>query len=118
MQAPHLRLEFALHWLKTAGRLYSLSWFTLQSTPCPGLVQHPADIMQQGDPFSYCIRPEMAVPYQQLILMIILSVVVLGEHAGITQWCGGLLVIAGMVLIGRAGQAGVRKKQVRKENFI
>jgi drug/metabolite transporter (DMT)-like permease len=32
----------------------------------------------------------------------VLSVVVLGETAGWTQWSGGLLVMAGMVLIGMA----------------
>jgi drug/metabolite transporter (DMT)-like permease len=31
---------------------------------------------------------------------LVLSVLVLGEYASLLQWCGGLLVIAGMVLIG------------------
>lgn len=32
---------------------------------------------------------------------LLLSVLILGEHAAIHQWCGGILVISGMVLIGR-----------------
>ena len=34
---------------------------------------------------------------------LLLSVLVLGEHAAIQQWCGGILVISGMALIGRDG---------------
>ncbi|MCL6558038.1 MAG: DMT family transporter [Firmicutes bacterium] len=32
---------------------------------------------------------------------LLLSVLILGEHAAIQQWCGGILVISGMTLIGR-----------------
>lgn len=32
---------------------------------------------------------------------LLLSVLILGEHASIQQWCGGILIISGMVLIGR-----------------
>ncbi len=34
---------------------------------------------------------------------LLLSVLILGEHAAIQQWCGGILVISGMVLIGCSG---------------
>jgi len=34
---------------------------------------------------------------------LLMSVLILGEHAAIQQWCGGILVISGMVLIGRIG---------------
>jgi drug/metabolite transporter (DMT)-like permease len=30
----------------------------------------------------------------------LLSVLLLGEHAGLRQWAGGALVIAGIILIG------------------
>lgn len=49
------------------------------------------------------------MPFASLVL----SVLILGETAGFSQWCGGLLVIAGMVLIGRTDQAGGKKRAVR-----
>ncbi|QJC52350.1 DMT family transporter [Paenibacillus albicereus] len=48
------------------------------------------------------------MPFSALLL----SVLVLGEHAGWTQWSGGLLVMLGMALIGRAsGRAGRRPRE-------
>ncbi|PLT46301.1 Permease of the drug/metabolite transporter (DMT) superfamily [Paenibacillus pasadenensis] len=47
------------------------------------------------------------MPFSALLL----SVLVLGEHAGWTQWSGGLLVMLGMALIGRSpGSAGKRSR--------
>ncbi len=44
---------------------------------------------------------------------LLLSVIVLGEHAGWQQWSGGALIIAGMVLIGR-NQAPERKAHLQQ----
>lgn len=43
---------------------------------------------------------------------LLLSVLILGEHAAIHQWCGGILVISGMVLIGRDGNKLSNQKAV------
>jgi len=47
---------------------------------------------------------------------LVLSVTVLGEHAGWLQWSGGLLVILGMVLIGGRQQQSEQKTASPAEN--
>lgn len=45
---------------------------------------------------------------------LVLSVIVLGEHAGWQQWSGGILVILGMILIG--GNQQSKLKEIRAES--
>lgn len=47
----------------------------------------------------------------------LLSVIILGEHAGLQQWLGGLLVLSGMVLVGTAKTAA-RASNPQKLNHI
>ncbi|MCL6612589.1 MAG: DMT family transporter [Peptococcaceae bacterium] len=43
---------------------------------------------------------------------LLLSVLILGEHAAVQQWFGGILVISGMVLIGRGGNKSISQEAV------
>ena len=88
---------------RPAGSLAALGWREWLTLIWYGVFVTAVSYLLWYKGISRCMASTAAafsgmMPFTSMVL----AVLILGEQASVLQWCGGLLVIFGMVLIGRA----------------